>query len=553
MSKTIEKSDRDLASTGSLSPFIIALFILLFSFTLTAQTVSKVWVADNGDGTYKNPILHADYSDPDAIRVGNDFYMTSSSFSNSPGLPILHSNDLVNWRLINYVFTRQEPTDVFARPQHGGGVWAPAIRFHDGEFYIYYPDPDLGLYMTKAKDPGGEWSKPLLIKEGKGLIDPCPLWDDDGQAYLVHAYAGSRSGIKSLLVINKMNKEGTRLTDDGVMVLDGHDAHPTVEGPKFYKLNGYYYIFAPAGGVSTGWQLVLRSKSIYGPYEEKIVLAQGKTPVNGPHQGALVDTPAGEWWFLHFQDRGAYGRIVHLQPVTWKNDFPVIGSDPDGDGTGEPVLRFKKPNVGKAYPVETPPDSDEFNAQEVGRQWQWQANPIAAWAFPFPQKGALRMFSVQNPDGFKNLWDLPNMLMQKFPAEEFTATAKVTLAPRLEGEKFGLVVMGLDYSYIGVTNKDNKLYVAQAGAKDADKATAESENVPFVLGEKTFYLRVKVAKDAICTFSFSTDGTKFTPLGVPFKAREGRWIGAKIGFFFTRPGKFNDAGSADIDWIRFEK
>jgi beta-xylosidase len=231
----------------------------------------------------------------------------------------------------------------------------------------------------------------------------------------------------------------------------------------------------------------------------------------------------------------------------------VIGSDPDGDGTGEPVLRFKKPNVGKTYPIETPPDSDEFNGTAIGRQWQWQANAIAAWAFPFPQKGALRMFSVQNPDGFKNLWDLPNMLMQKFPAEEFTATTKITLAPRFEGEKFGLVIMGLDYSYIGVSNKDNKLYVAQAGAKDADKGTAESENVPFVLGDKTFYLRVKVAKDAMCSFSFSTDGTKFTPLGVPFKAREGRWIGAKIGFFFTRPGKFNDAGSADIDWIRFEK
>lgn len=524
--------------------------ILLFCASLSAQTVSKVWVADNGDGTYKNPILHADYSDPDALRVGDDFYMTASSFNAAPGLPILHSKDLVNWRIVNHVFREQEPKEVFAKPQHGNGVWAPSIRYHAGEFYIYYGDPDFGVYMTKTKDPAGEWSAPVLVKEAKGWIDTCPLWDDDGNAYLVHAFAGSRAGFKSLLVINKMSKDGTRLLDDGVMIFDGHDAHPTVEGPKFYKLNGYYYIFAPAGGVPTGWQLVLRSKNIYGPYEEKIVLAQGKTAINGPHQGALVDTPTGEWWFLHFQDRGAYGRIVHLQPVVWKNGWPVIGSDPDADGTGEPVMKFKKPNVGKTYPIETPADSDEFDSATIGRQWQWHANPRSGWAFAYPAKGVLRMFSVQNPDGYKNHWDLPNLLLQKFPAEEFTATAKVTLTPRFEGEKFALAVMGLDYSYIGVTHKDGKLYVAQAGAKDADKGAAETENVPFVLNEKTFYLRVKVVKDAMCSFSFSTDGTKFTPLGVPFKAREGKWIGAKIGFFFTRPGKFNDAGSADIDWFR---
>lgn len=524
----------------------------LFHFFVSAQTVSNVWVADNGDGTYKNPIIHADYSDPDAVRVGEDFYMTASSFNAAPGLPILHSKDLVNWRIINHVFREQEPKELFSKPQHGAGVWAPSIRYHAGEFYIYYGDPDFGIYMTKAKDPAGEWSKPLLIKEAKGWIDPCPLWDDDGSAYLVHAFAGSRAGIKSLLVINRMNAEGMRLLDDGVMVFDGHEAHTTVEGPKFYKLNGYYYIFAPAGGVPTGWQTVLRSKNIYGPYEEKIVLAQGKTAINGPHQGALVDTPTGEWWFLHFQDRGAYGRIVHLQPAVWKNGFPVIGADPEGDGTGEPVLRFKKPNVGKTYPIETPADSDDFEGNTLGRQWQWHANPLAAWAFPYAPRGSLRMFSVEQPAGFQSFWDLPNLLLQKFPAEEFTATAKVTLAPRFEGEKFGLVVMGLDYSYIGVTSKDGKLYVAQAGAREADKGTAESENVPFVLSDKTFYLRVKVVKDAVCTFSFSTDGQKFTPLGVPFKAREGKWIGAKIGFFFTRPGKFNDAGSADIDWIRFE-
>ena len=523
----------------------VAVSILFLTGCVFAQ--SKIYTADNGDGTYKNPILYADYSDPDAIRVGDDFYLTASSFNAIPGLPILHSKDLVNWRIINHVFTEQPPSEIFAKPQHGNGVWAPSIRFHNGEYYIYYGDPDFGVYMTKTKNPAGEWSKPLLIKAAKGWIDTCPFWDDDGKAYLVHAFAGSRAGIKSVLVINKMSADGEKLLDDGVMVFDGHENHPVVEGPKFYKRNGFYYIFAPAGGVPTGWQLVLRSKNIYGPYDEKIVLQQGKTAINGPHQGALVDTQSGESWFLHFQDRGAYGRIVHLQPVTWKDDFPVIGNN------GEPVLNYRKPNVLKKYPIQTPQDSDEFNDQKLGLQWQWHANFQPIWAFPFPTKGVLRMNSVQLPEDFKNFWDLPNLLLQKFPAEEFTVTTKVTINPRFEGEKFGLLVMGMDYSYLGVTYKNGKLYVSQATAKDADKQGKEVETDAVEIKERTFYLRVSVAKEAVCRFSFSSDGKVFQNIGGEFKAREGRWIGAKVGLFYNRPLKFNDAGTADIDWFRFEK
>ena len=320
--------------TISLFQSLVIIFIFIFAINAQTPTVSKVWVADLGNGTYKNPILHADYSDPDAIRVGDDYYLTASSFSDIPGLPILHSKDLVNWTIIGHALKKQPPFEVFDKPQHGGGVWAPAIRFHNDEFYIFYPDPDYGIYMVKTKNPAGEWEKPVLVKAGKGWIDPCPLWDDDGNAYLVSAFAGSRAGFKSVIIVSKMSVDGTKLLDDGVMVFDGHDKHPTIEGPKFYKRNGYYYIFAPAGGVPTGWELILRSKNIYGPYEEKIVLAQGKSPINGPHQGAWVTTQTGEDWFLHFQDRGAYGRIVHLQPMKWVNDFPVIGVDADGDGTG---------------------------------------------------------------------------------------------------------------------------------------------------------------------------------------------------------------------------
>jgi beta-xylosidase len=398
----------------------VCFFIMLTAFAQQTKRVtmpSKVWVADNGNGTYKNPILHADYSDPDAIRVGDDYYLISSSFEDIPGLPVLHSKDLVNWSIIGHALMKQPPFEHFNIPQHGNGVWAPSLRYHKGEFYLYYPDPDYGIYLVKAKNAAGPWSEPVLIEAGKGLIDPCPLWDEDGSAYLVHGWAGSRTGIKSILTIKKLNAAGDKVLDDGVIVYDGHETDPTIEGPKFYKRNHYYYIFAPAGGVSTGWQLVLRSKNIYGPYERKVVMDQGVSPINGPHQGAWVTTQTGEDWFLHFQDKGAYGRVVHLQPMKWINDWPVIGIDKDGDGKGEPVLVYQKPNVGKTWPIETPADADEFTGNELGKQWQWQANAKGTWAFINPVNHSLRLYSDKIADSAKNLWEVPNVLLQKFPAE----------------------------------------------------------------------------------------------------------------------------------------
>lgn len=526
----------------------------------TKPFVSKVWVADNGDGTYKNPIIHADYSDPDVIRVGDDFFMTASSFNAVPGLPILQSKDLVNWKLVTHVFTRQPPLDVYNKPQHGNGVWAPSLRYHDGEFFIYYPDPDYGIYLVKARNPLGPWSEPVLIKEAKGWIDPCPLWDDDGKAYLVSAMAASRSGVKSILVVSRLSPDGTKVLDDGVMVFDGHDRQPTVEGPKFYKRNGYYYIFAPAGGVEQGWQLVLRSKNIYGPYEDKIVLAQGKTRINGPHQGAWVDTQTAEDWFIHFQDKGAYGRVVHLQPMRWVADWPIIGADPDGDGTGEPVLTHRKPNVdrkrgrmlGTTWPVTTPPDSDEFDANSLGLQWQWQANPQSNWAFPAGSLGFLRLFNVPLPEGYRNFWDVPNLLLQKFPAPEFTATTKLTFTPRTDGEETGLIVMGLDYAYLSVKKKPDGLFVSQTITKDAESGAKGKESAGVRVKGNTFYLRVKVSNDATCSFGYSTDGTTFTSIGEPFTARPGKWIGAKVGLFAVRTGTTRETGYADVDWFRVE-
>nr|WP_245970398.1 glycoside hydrolase 43 family protein [Pseudochryseolinea flava] len=514
----------------------------------------QVWVSDQGNNTYRNPVLHADYSDPDAIRVGEDYYMTASSFDAIPGLPILHSRDLVNWSLIGHALKRQPPFEHFEKTQHGNGVWAPSIRYHNSEFYIYYPDPDFGIYLTKSKNAIGPWSDPVLVEAGKGLIDPCPLWDDDGNNYLVYAYAGSRAGIKSVIAVKKLNAAGDKTVDAGVIVYDGHDLDPTIEGPKFYKRNGYYYIFAPGGGVATGWQTVLRSRNVYGPYERKVVMDQGTTSVNGPHQGAWVDTPLGENWFLHFQDKGAFGRVVHLQPLKWLNDWPVIGSDVDGDGKGEPVTVYQKPATSRKYAIAAPPESDEFNSHLLGLQWQWQANPKATWAFA-SSNGFLRLYASRVSDSITNYWEVPHVLLQKFPAEAFKVTTRITFKPnvKIENERTGLIVMGQSYAYVGLKSTKDGVKLVYVKCIHAASGASENEIVLADLGQHVVYLRVTVSADAKCAFSYSVDNKDYVSIESDFIAEAGRWIGAKVGLFCTRTQPTNDSGYADVDWFHVEK
>ena len=540
------------------------LFIAFISSAvlLNAQYKSEVWVADKGDGTYVNPVLHADYSDPDVCAVDGHYYMTASSFNCTPGLPILHSEDLVNWEIINYAIKNVEPLDFFSKPQHGKGVWAPSIRHHNGEFYIYWGDPDFGIFMVKTKDIYGEWDKPVLVKAGKGMIDPCPLWDDDGKVYLAHAWAGSRAKFNSVITVCEMNSEGTAIVSNPVLAFDGNDGtNHTIEGAKFYKHNGYYYIFAPAGGVATGWQLVLRSKNVFGPYESKIVMSQGKTDINGPHQGAWVDIPSGEAWFLHFQDKGAYGRVLHLNPMEWKSDWPVIGVDTDGDGCGEPVHEYRKPNIGKTVGIVTPAESDEFNSTELGLQWQWHANYQDTFGFT-TNMGYMRIYShILSPE-FVNFWEVPNLLLQKFPAEEFTATTKLKVSAKDDGQMSGLIVMGWDYAYLGVEKSGEGFILKYVQCKDAEQKTPEKTSVVGMLDKcRTFeaglypnyeidiYLRVKVESGGKCSFYYSTDGKRFHNVGDTFIARQGKWIGAKVGLFSVAPyGK--ERGWVDADWFR---
>lgn len=552
----------------------ILIFSLLLSCFLHAQISyqSDVWIADQGNGTYKNPILYADYSDPDVIRVGDDYYMTASSFNCVPGLPILHSKDLVNWKIVNYALRNLNlegiaPMSFFETAQHGKGVWAPCIRYHKGEFMIYWGDPDFGIYVVKTKDILGQWDEPILVLPGKGRIDPSPLFDDDGKVYLTHAWAGSRANLNSVMTLCELNENGTKVIGEESLIYDGLiDGNHTSEGGKFYKKDGYYYLLAPAGGVVTGWQIALRSKNIYGPYETKTVLAQGRTNINGPHQGGLVQTQKGEWWFLHFQDKGVYGRIIHLQPVTWIDGWPVMGIN-NKDYCGEPVLSYRKPNVGKTYPIETPADSDEFNSSKLGLQWSWHGNPQQTWGFA-STSGCFRMYGQYYPEDFTNFWNIPNLLMQKFTAPEFTATMKATVVLQNEEDKAGLVVMGWDYSYIAIVKKGDGYGLEQVICIDAEEKSQEKVvarkllnnpkidvryNYQTKLENVEIYLQMRVKSGGLCTFSYSTDGKKYQSMGEVFQAKQGKWIGAKTGMFILNKTFGSQRSWVDIDWFRITK
>ena len=544
--------------------------LLLFStlpILASAQYRSQVWSPDNGDGTYTNPVINADYSDPDVcVGPNGDYYMTASSFSSIPGLPILHSRDLVNWRIVGHALSKLTPEEDFNKTSHGNGVWAPSIRYHAGEYYIYWGDPDRGCYMVKTKDPAGKWDDPTLVFAGKGVIDTTPLWDEDGRCYLVNGWAGSRAGFKSVLSVRELTPDGTSAISNPVIVFDGNNAHRTVEGPKFYKHDGYYWIFAPAGGVPTGWQLAMRSKSPYGPYEHKIVLAQGNTQVNGPHQGGWVRTPQGEDWFLHFQDKGPYGRVVHLQPVHWTKGWPVMGEDKDGDLCGDPVIKYKKPSTGgEKIIIENPVESDEFNDVKLGLQWQWSANYNQSYGQPTPY-GFYRLYTRKQSKDFVNLWEAPNLLLQKTPADAFVATTHLTFAAKKEGQYTGLIMMGLDYSALVIKRVGDEFQLQQITCKSADKGKPETVKVLATLKPsdsdpvnydpalyRDIYLRLTVKEGAVMTFAYSLNGKKFITVGDEFKMREGKWIGAKFGYLAEEPYGKGITGFVNIDWMRVTK
>lgn len=482
---------------------------------------------------YQNPIIKSDYSDPDVIRVNDSYYMIASSFNHTPCLPILKSENLVDWKIVNYIWDKL-PFDTYDKVMHGCGVWAPSIREHNNKFYALVPFPDEGIFVTETDDiENGKWSEPRLLIKGPGIEDPCPIWVDD-KCYLVVGFVKSRIGFNSMLAVYEVSSDLTKQLSDYKIVFDGHNIAPTVEGPKFHFRNGFFYILAPCGSVKTGWQIALRSKNIYGPYEMKIILMQNDSKINGPHQGALIDMPNDEWAFIHFSDQGPYGRVICLEPARWIDDWPVCGLVKDEllAGTAvenHPYLIDKKSN----YKIQS---SDDFKDNKLSLMWQCPAN-IKSNFFKFDNGIILNAI---NGD-IKPLNLLPNSLLTKILYPSFEVETKAILNLE-ENDEAGLCYMGQSYSYITIKriNNKNHLLIKKGNFNDLDDEIIYDE----IYDNNEIIFNLKYIEPNKYSLGFNN---KYLPFS--FIATPGRWIGGKYGIY----AKGLNNGYAKFDYFKCNK
>jgi len=499
--------------------------------TATAQMAVPV-----KEVVFHNPVLFADYSDPDVIRDGANYYLVASTFHFVPGIPILQSTDLVHWTIVGHVVQKLEMSPRYSMTGgngYGNGVWAPSIRKHDGLYYVYFPTPTEGIFMSTAADIAGPWSKPAAVIAGAGLEDPCPFWDDDGNAYLVHSKTGAGP-----LILHRMSADGSHVLDEGKVIVQDPAHLPTLEGPKMYKRNGYYYIFAPFGGVGVGSQAVLRSRQIYGPYDEHVVLSQGTTNINGPHQGGYVETPDGTGWFLHFQQDGAHGRIVHLEPVLWKDDWPVMGEAAEGAQTGQPVASGLVREHAPGAQHQRPQTSDEFDEPKLGMQWEWNHNPEDAHWSLTARPGFMRLLPMQA----EGLLTARNTLTQCMQDNSFEFTARVDLTGMRAGVHAGVAMFEKTASGLEVVQQGNELRL---------NFFHQLETLPGpVVAQGAIELRVRIEGD-VAHYAYSVDdGKTFVALGGATPIRFSWWKGSRPALFAYSTVE-TDAGVVDFDWVHY--
>lgn len=513
-----------------------------------AQDRTPAW-GDQGDGTFKNPVLFSDYNNPDVIRVGDDFYMVAASH-HFVGNPILHSKDMINWEIIARPFRKLTIDDRYNEPgqayQHGS--WAPSLVHHNGKFWMYFCTPLEGLYMTTAEDPAGPWTPLTEVKRVLDWEDPYPFWDEDGQAYLLRSEVGADP-----VIIHKMSPDGKRILDGGRLVAEG----PTLEGPKMMKRNGTYYILAPEGGIREGYQVALKSKNIYGPYEKKIILEQGSTDINGPHQGSWIELENGENWFYHFQQIEGYGRVLWLEPADWENGWPTIGKDYDRNGVGEPVKQMQKPSTQTKSEIMLPASSDEFSKKELGLQWLWNHNPdddhwslterpgfLRLKALPLTEKTGYNHHLVPVPFE-KSILFARNTLAQLVMGKESQATVEMHIDKMKNGQFAGLSLFNKKYVSIGVVKENGNLRIRWAH----NAQFIEAPDMP----ENKIWLRAEVKLEqgeAVGYTYYSLDGKHFKPWGTPFPIVRAWFEGTKYALFsFNTDG---NGGIADFNWFRYK-
>ncbi len=411
------------------------------------------------------------------------------------GMPVLHSKDLVNWDLIGQVFDRFPGREYDEMKRYGRGSWAPSIRYHEGTFYVYFCTPDEGLFMARTADPAGKWEL-IDVKEVSGWEDPCPHWDRKGQAWLSHSVLGA--------------------------------------GPKWYDAPDGVLMMFPQGGTSMGWQMALRGPSMEGPFETKCVCKQGNTWINGPHQGALVDTPSGEWWFLHFSHCGVAGRVVYLEPVTMVDGWPIVGTPTENPYCGEPVWLYQKPDLPE-QPINCTPTSDDFKGEKLGLQWQWNHNPEDdKWSLSRRQG----WYSVKGNAAVQDILEVKNILTQRLIGASGYIRVKVSVRDMELNQQAGLIMVGRDPFFYGVTKTEEGINLTVSYAGDSpnkrqacykDSGTWAETYYEIPAAKEELWLQFSIQNLAELRMAYSIDGKDYIHLRHDAFMSEGVWKGARVG------------------------
>lgn len=520
---------------------ILLLFLLAGICSRPALAQNNVWMSDNGDGTFTNPLMWGDWPDPDVIRVGDEFYFVSTSMQYVPGCPIVRSKDLVNWTMAGYAVERydEDPRyDMQGGTLYRNGSWAATIRHHNGKFYVGFCTPygwgrEKGNFsMCIADKAEGPWERVIFPEY---LYDPGLLFDDDGKVYVVHG--------QGTLYATELNADARSVKGENVKIWDKRfkNAHEFgggfgMEGAHAYKINGKYYITCPAGGTE-GWQICLRSDHIYGPYEHKLIMNDNASyPPNGYHQGGMVELKNGDWWFIIMQDRGPIGRVPHLVPVEWVDGWPMLGRG------GKDVITYPKPAAGGKARLCAPATTDEFNTAKLGLQWQWNHNPDPArWSLT-DRKGYMRLKASQAGDWL----DARNTLTQRVQGPCSEGTVVMETSGLKDGCVAGFGVFEKPYAYVAVRQTDGRKELIMCN-------DGEIIGAPAAFSGDRIWIRARVTdRDFIARFYYSLDGENYFPIGNQLKMGLGiDWTANRFALLNFTTSPAGEGGYADFDWFRF--
>ena len=553
----------------SLKTNLIAIIIFAFHFSLmTAHAQS--WTADNGNGTFTNPLFYDEFSDPDILRVGDDYYLAGTTMHTVPGLVILHSKDLVNWENISYCFDRFDfDDDAFSLKNHkeiyGQGVWAPAIRYANGQFYVFTNINGKGLQCYTSKDIHGPWKHHNM--QGR-IYDLSVLFDDDGKIYAIHGYGEVKCTELKTDMSGPIDETERTIIPEGNAVGEGH---------HMYKIGGMYYLIS-TDYRPNGRTLCSRSKSIWGPYETITITAdetfgyhaapltqvpQGEqyrighdgtkfgipevdkdaTACTNIHQGGIVEDQSGQWWALLMMDFHSIGRTVTLAPITWKDGWPMLGLE---GNLGRAPRTWLKPNINAGVQPHAPYErSENFNGKTLGRVWQWNHNPDDnLWGL---KNGRLRL---QSMPAEQLMW-ARNTLTQRVIGPKSIVTVELFTKRMKDGDVAGLGNINVPCSWIGIV-KDGKTLTLRCFEQ------ATNDTIEVKSGEmksEKLWLRMVGDYDKDCAhYEYSFDGLQYQQLGrkMPLSYQLISFQGSRHALFaFNFKGK--NGGYAEFDNFTVEE